>query len=594
MKREVEKRLTMLVLQTKESEHIEEVKDEEALPKPATKQANKVPGSNSKRTDAIYLFYKQVPFSASGVEGNPGNQHFFCLHSNHKVFTVSKKMNACLHKTYLDASGLKHHLKSNSKHLYQFFEILQGSKKRGVVWTKDDIEVAAGCKAFDQEFTAALDAEIDEHQENIKDAFTKQREAALEPWNQERFEELLVKWLVASNQPFSEVEQVEFIELLQYVHHNGGKLRILTDDYQRDSGDILVALSIDTWTLSNQYAFLAIATHYINEDGQLGMEPEDNKAVELDGVEEDSFDELKQDGVAPSVAKVISEPQLFCALMHNFSYIAATFIVRHAVTYKEAIDSYASQQLDLQDCLLDETDWANITKVTAWLKTFCVATLQMSTTKTPMLSSTLKVLHSLEDDVKEIISSLGPWDVSDDVCDALIAAHGKLMLDPHIDREALEADYEKDATLTGHLTKSRQELHEYFNSNYVSNCTPLVSSSSVPGPSDVLHIDGSPQKKFKSKYHQKVDAVCDELTEFWKQPPEDSEKCDPITWWAGHKATYLNLYCLALDIFSIPGSAVAVEHVFSGRRDTISLRRASLSVDTIRLLMIAKHQLYLA
>ncbi|KAF5354397.1 hypothetical protein D9758_010800 [Tetrapyrgos nigripes] len=242
--------------------------------------------------------------------------------------------------------------------------------------------------------------------------------------------------------------------------------------------------------------------------------------------------------------------------------------MRRAVTYKEAIDSYASQQSDLQDCLLDETDWANITKVTAWLKTFRVATLQMSTTKTPMLSSTLEVLRSLEDNIKEIISSLGPWDVSDDVCDALIAAHGKLMLDPHIDHKALKADYEKDATLTGHLTKSHQEL--------------------FPGPSDVLHIDGSPQKKFKSKYHQKVDAVCDELTEFWKQPPEDSEKCDPITWWAGHKATYPNLYRLALDIFNIPGSAVA-EHVFSGRRDTISLCRASLSADTIRLLMIAKH-----
>ncbi|KAF8802971.1 hypothetical protein BYT27DRAFT_7111058, partial [Phlegmacium glaucopus] len=42
------------------------------------------------------------------------------------------------------------------------------------------------------------------------------------------------------------------------------------------------------------------------------------------------------------------------------------------------------------------------------------------------------------------------------------------------------------------------------------------------------------------------------------------------------------------------GSAVAVEHIFSGGRDTISLRCASLIPDTIRVLMLVKHRLRLA
>ena len=42
------------------------------------------------------------------------------------------------------------------------------------------------------------------------------------------------------------------------------------------------------------------------------------------------------------------------------------------------------------------------------------------------------------------------------------------------------------------------------------------------------------------------------------------------------------------------GSAVAVERIFSGGRDTISLRRASLLSDTIRTLMLVKHRLQLA
>jgi hypothetical protein len=44
----------------------------------------------------------------------------------------------------------------------------------------------------------------------------------------------------------------------------------------------------------------------------------------------------------------------------------------------------------------------------------------------------------------------------------------------------------------------------------------------------------------------------------------------------------------------ILGSAVAVKWIFSGGRDTISLRRASLKPDTICTLMLVKQRLRLA
>ena len=48
-----------------------------------------------------------------------------------------------------------------------------------------------------------------------------------------------------------------------------------------------------------------------------------------------------------------------------------------------------------------------------------------------------------------------------------------------------------------------------------------------------------------------------------------------------------------INILSILGSAVAVERIFSGGRDTISLRRASLKPATIRVLMLVKRRLIL-
>ncbi|KAH9169895.1 hypothetical protein EDB89DRAFT_1981930 [Lactarius sanguifluus] len=48
------------------------------------------------------------------------------------------------------------------------------------------------------------------------------------------------------------------------------------------------------------------------------------------------------------------------------------------------------------------------------------------------------------------------------------------------------------------------------------------------------------------------------------------------------------------DVLCIPGPAIAVERIFSGGQDTISLRRASLRADSIRILILVKKQLHLA
>ena len=97
--------------------------------------------------------------------------------------------------------------------------------------------------------------------------------------------------------------------------------------------------------------------------------------------------------------------------------------------------------------------------------------------------------------------------------------------------------------------------------------------------------------------------------------PLEGLGCDPVKWWVNNQSKFPTLSKFARDILSIPGeslssflpcfqfliakwvsqgSAVAVERVFSGGRDTISLRRASLSAETIRALMLVKHQLLLA
>ena len=46
------------------------------------------------------------------------------------------------------------------------------------------------------------------------------------PWDQERFDDLLAKWIVATDQPFSMVDEPEFRMMLSCAHHPPPELKI--------------------------------------------------------------------------------------------------------------------------------------------------------------------------------------------------------------------------------------------------------------------------------------------------------------------------------------------------------------------------------
>ena len=46
------------------------------------------------------------------------------------------------------------------------------------------------------------------------------------PWDQEKFKELLAKWIVATDQPFHTIEKPEFCEMIGHAHHPLPELKI--------------------------------------------------------------------------------------------------------------------------------------------------------------------------------------------------------------------------------------------------------------------------------------------------------------------------------------------------------------------------------
>jgi hypothetical protein len=129
-----------------------------------------------------------------------------------------------------------------------------------------------------------------------------------------------------------------------------------------------------------------------------------------------------------------------------------------------------------------------------------------------------------------------------------------VVLDPRISYEGLKHDFRHDDDLLSDLEDAKTKLDEYFRRNYADRVSsaPVQSTSSAPVQSTST-IRPSPQKDFTQRYRVQPRAVLDELRDYYSLPREDFKTCDPVQWWFARKAQFPNLYCLARDIFTIPG-----------------------------------------
>ncbi|KAJ3004761.1 hypothetical protein NUW54_g4661 [Trametes sanguinea] len=307
-------------------------------------------------------------------------------------------------------------------------------------------------------------------------------------------------------------------------------------------------------------------------------------------------------------------------------------MLRRALDYRYQIDSFVATNRDLRSFEMASDDWEAIEIVTQWLRLYRDATTEMSTTKQATLSEVHTVFKGLQDHVRACLRDL-PSGAAPALRTGLLAAHQKLsdyyfiyngspfytwasILDPRINYSNLVADSSDDPEMYDQLADRLEELKVYFKTNYCQSTTstiagpststrptgtPMTYSLSAPPSTPRRHASWpalpkpSPKKaNFTARYDSRSsegDLPEEELTTYLALRPKSFKTCNPLQWWSSHAREFPNLSRLARDILTIPGCAVAVERVFSGGRDTISLRRASLQPDTIRKLMLVKHRL---
>ena len=126
-------------------------------------------------------------------------------------------------------------------------------------------------------------------------------------------------------------------------------------------------------------------------------------------------------------------------------------------------------------------------------------------------------------------------------------------MDPRISYAGLKEDFGNDVDLLSSLDRAKTMLHDHFKNEYASSSRTAAPTADAPGSAAATSSQPTEKVDFTARYRTKSRAVVDELEEYFKLPCEDFETCHPLKWWAGRRAQFPNLYCLARDIFSIPG-----------------------------------------
>ncbi|KAJ7592547.1 hypothetical protein C8J56DRAFT_717112, partial [Mycena floridula] len=99
----------------------------------------------------------------------------------------------------------------------------------------------------------------------------------------------------------------------------------------------------------------------------------------------------------------------------------------HALKYCDAIFSYVTVTEDsqLRKFTLSDDDWSNIILISGWLKSFCAATTQMSSTKKPMLSTVHAIFRGLQKTIREELAKLSS-SIDPGIKRGLLDVHRKL------------------------------------------------------------------------------------------------------------------------------------------------------------------------
>ncbi|CAE6479261.1 unnamed protein product [Rhizoctonia solani] len=315
-------------------------------------------------------------------------------------------------------------------------------------------------------------------------------------------------------------------------------------------------------------------------------------------IEEDNQRHAKANNI-PYEKKSIKNLILDVITRWNSTYL----MLERALESSEAIDALTSHSKIkiYRPYALSTSDWAAIRMACKWLKFFRSALTRISGEKYPTLSFSLHIYFVLITYIAELEKE--PF-VKENmgVLNGVHACMSKLQ--EFLDKSVKDSQYYYYAMVLDPRYKNtlfslntallerllpRNWLSESAES-FAHTCRKFYDSATHPtvqphlGTKDMDEFEYAMNASMPQSIHQHQEptSLAREIQEYLAEPTTTME---PLEWWSKHQSRFPRLAAMARDYLCIPGSSVAVERVLSTGRDVISLRRASLSAETITILM---------
>ena len=110
----------------------------------------------------------------------------------------------------------------------------------------------------------------------------------------------------------------------------------------------------------------------------------------------------------------------------------------------------------------------------------------------------------------------------------------------------------------GNIDFAKEQLETHYQSHYHRALQSLSTTSQPQLSVTTSQLTTSPQRSTLHPVSNNA-ATWNELKDYFKLSQEDFETCDPLKWWAGHVAQFLNLSRFARDLFGAPGMFFVTE-----------------------------------
>ncbi|KAL5522088.1 hypothetical protein ACEPAF_1945 [Sanghuangporus sanghuang] len=374
----------------------------------------------------------------------------------------------------------------------------------------------------------------------------------LEPWDHTEFKRCLiwgqVKLLIPSADMVKHTVKEMKLELFE-------KTKSMIDQLKSK-----VALSLNMWTSSNRYAFLAIVMHYILNKWDL-----QEQLI--------AFKEIKGrhtgDNIGAIVLRVLDQYNLASKLIA---------INCDNASNNDTMVSYLETQL---------FEWG----------------IEFSAKKAQMRC----MPHTIHLVAMRLLVSIGAAQtVTENMCnyqDNIYPLTEEQEVTFQDDNDGSDDDDRVISTIAKlcqlvHTIRRKTQCHEEWllhassakdNNNKQESALMLIFDVPTHWSSTHHMLVLDPRISYAGN---KPPSLADELDKYFAMKVEISRTIgEPVKWWAARRSQFPSLSQLAQDIHCIPGSAVAVERIFSSGRDTIALRRSSLKPGTISDLMVVKHSM---